>query len=132
MKFTSIHKDLPFSDVNQDVLLKWSSRAIVDQLLHFYSITDGVEAHVEGSDLLDYIRVDDHDFMVDSDHRSASAECFEGLFQIGSDGAGQVLAFDLDRSGHPIVLHCPGFHDRGCAPIVAESLDDLMVKMGII
>ena len=133
MRFISIYKEHPVNDVNENTLLRFCSRSIVDQLLHFYSISDGVEAHVEGSDLVDYIRVDDYDFLADLQNRSASEECFEGLFQIGSDGTGQVLAFDLDRpEPHPIVLHCPGLHDKGGAPIIAQSLDDLMFKMGIL
>ncbi|GEP44261.1 SMI1/KNR4 family protein [Brevifollis gellanilyticus] len=80
-------------------------------------------------DEFDYLRLDSVDEMLDVETRATLSETFPGLFVIGSDGGGQILAYDSTRpKPWPIVMHLPGYSKLGSAPVVASSMTELMQR----
>ena len=99
--------------------------------LGFFESHDGAEICFDEVNWLeanfDCLRIDSVADMLDSKTRAALAEVFPDLFVIGSDGGGQVIAYDMTRQAPwPIVLHLPGSSEPGNAPILAASMTEFM------
>ena len=99
--------------------------------LNFFKRCDGADIWFDevdwSRDEFDDLRLDSVDEMLDPTTRTALNKAFPELFVIGTDGGGQVLAYDKTRPAPwPIVIHLPGYTKPGTAPIVASSMTELV------
>lgn len=98
--------------------------------LHLFRHCNGADIWFEEvgtDDDYDYLRLDPAEHLLDPGIRATLSEVFPDLFVIGSDGGGQVLAYDLRLATEsPIILHCPGFSDASNRVVVARSMAELV------
>ena len=127
MTITDLQLNPPIKTSCVDQLSQWCPKVIAEDLSHIFAITDGVHISIDDNHDFDSIILDELDCILDPDNRASLSEVFQFLFVIGSDGGGQVVAYDLSRAPeYPIVIHCPGVHEDGQALILAANMPDFI------
>lgn len=128
MRLAQAWLGLPASEQELAAIRALAPSSIRDELERFYLKHNGAERSFDdvdyGVDRFDSLRIDDIARVTDPETRSSLDRGFPGFWVIGSDGGGQLVAYDMREALQwPIVLILPG---DGESPLVlAKDLDEL-------
>jgi len=127
MKIEIAHIELPALTSVLEELLEAAPQEIPQDFFEFFKISNGCELRVDDDKFgFDCIRIDSAEEILTNWRNNSLAEVFPELLAFGSDGAGAVLAYDMNTSPPwPIVMHLPGWG----SDLVAETMRHLMAEL---